>query len=221
MTSRKHVILSVGLFSSAVLSGFLISTWLDSDSPCRRLSGERKVQRSDVAVTSSGNLPINQSSSVSSFLNNNGLGHFSSVKVDSTFNFDYMALRRDVMDSIEWHSINQIPHHFDFWQYLSRDELRKWINVQSEMPEYKIWFQERVYLMSEYSKSTEPAKKAQLLEALNRNQMERIRISELVISLAKAENPSIGTPGNATVSSPEAILKKPKTPPPEQPKLFQ
>lgn len=220
MTSRKHVILSVGLFSSAVLSGFLMSTWLDLDSPRRRLSGERKAQRLEITLTDSGNLPINQSSA-SSVRNNNRLGHFSSVKVDSTFNYDYMALRRDVMDSIEWHSINQIPHHFDFWQYLSRDELRKWINVQSEMPEYKIWFQERVYLMSEYSKSTDPAKKAQLLEALNRNQMERIRISELVISLAKAENPSTGTPGNATVSSTEASLKKPRTPPPDQPKLFQ
>lgn len=221
MTSKKHVILSLGLFGSAVLSGFLMSTCLDSDSPRRRVSEEKKFQRSEVTVTSSGNLPINQSASISSYRSNNGLGHFSSVRVDPSFDFDYLALRRDVMDSIEWHSINQIPHHFDFWQNLSRDESRKWINVQSEMPEYKIWFKERVYLMSEYSKSTEPAKKALLLEALNRNQLERIRISELVISLAKAENPSIGTPGNASASSPEAILKKPKVTPPEHPKLFQ
>ena len=189
-----------------------------------RLNGEARVQRLELEVPSSQIHPTIPPSSAQPRVSKEGVAQYMSVKVNPNFDFDYRELRQAVIDSIEWHSINQIPHHFDFWQYLSRDELIKWTKTQSEMPEYKIWFSEREKLMSEYSQTADVARKRQLLEALNRNQIERNKISELVISMAKAENPSIGTPRNASSpssSSQKPILEKPTSSQPEQPKLFQ
>jgi hypothetical protein len=218
------MILVGALFFLALFSGFFMSAKPDFSPARNRFNGETRIQRLELEVPSSQIHPTNPPSSELPRVSKEGVAHYMSVKVDQTFNLDYRDLRQAVMDSIEWHSINQIPHHFDFWQNLSRDELIKWTNIQSEMPEYKIWFSERKSLMSEYSQTNDLMRKRQLIEALNRNQIERNRISELVMSMAKAENPFIGTPKNyssPSSSSQKPILEKPASSQPDQPKLFQ
>ena len=221
MTIRTHILIGAVLFAaSAAITYFWpepkLTTFVKNHAT-ERISIANPSPTKSVSTTENGGI-IQPSKAPST------TGYALSVRVDPDYVFDYQTLRREALDKIEWDRINQIPHHYDFWQNLSRSDLIKWTNIEAGLPGYSDWLLERNSLMMDYNQSTDPFRKSQILEALRLNQAKRVKITETVIAMAKAEDSSLGQPrtGKSDPRS-ENNRREKETQPvqPEKPKLFQ
>lgn len=222
------------LFGLAVLGGYLLPNKASVSSTGSSFSDKKIVERETHTVAfprthqaAPQSRAVAPSKGVASALagSRQAAKRLMSVAVDSSFDFDEQALREKVTETIELDGIADVPHQYDFWQNLSRENFLKWDKIMSDLPENKAWFAERVRLMYEYSQAKDSTQKRQVIEGLKKNQLERIRITELVISMAKAENPSINIPLNertAPFPLKQSSVQPPSAAkPPEPPKVFQ
>lgn len=234
MPFRKHMIMGATTLALAIVGGYFLPSKFGTNSNGNGFRNERLAVQGKPAAPDaskhhgtkpSGSALTNKwAPSAPSGLRKDPKRRMS-IAVDPSFDVDEQKLREKVIETIELDSIADVPHQYDFWQNLGRDDFKKWEKAMSDLPENKAWFNERLRLMYEYSQARDANKKRQVIEELKRNQSERIRITELVISMAKAENPSIALPPrerpSASQSKQSGVQPSPATKPPEQPKVFQ
>lgn len=234
MPFRKHMIMGATALALAIIGGYFLASKFGTNSNGSGFRNERLVVQDKPAdpdarkhhgTQPSGSALTNKRAPSAPAGSWEDAKRRMSIAVDSSFDVDEQKLREKVIETIELDSIADVPHQYDFWQNLGRDDFKKWEKAMSDLPENKAWLTERLRLMYEYSQARDANKKGQVIEELKRNQSERIRITELVISLAKAENPSIALPPrerpSASQSKQSGVQPPPAAKPPEQPKVFQ
>ncbi len=220
MRKTTHINLGVGLFISSALVCFF---WQPTLGPAPK-SGKSTnsnppnlTKNTNIGTTlihqQEGNAALGAKPSTSGFA--------LSVRTDDNFVFDDRVFREKARASIELDRINQIPHHYDFWQNLDRDNMNKWTNDEAGLPEYAEWFTERIRLMNELRQSSDPIRKSQLMDSLRLNQYKRNEITEKVIAMAKAENPSLGQPRSRPETGPKTPPEGSKANQTNKDKLFQ